>query len=311
MATIPDSELKLLSRTSVSSFVFEKAVGNGLLKHIPKDATDGHELKVAYVDASALGTHAGVETEGGALISTVPTISSRTFPIKRVSALLETNTVSQASFSNANDAVETQIEIKRRAVRSLVADKLFYGDSATAGEFDGLQKLATSYGNEIAASQDAPDGGAVMAGELERLRGTLRVDDDAEVVFVMNRRAMQHLTGGAYQNNIDWQESDRFGFAPRFGDIWTIFDDAIKLTETHGTGTNLTSIYAVSFKPGDGVALIYPESDGSEPTTRELGPAPDATAGKDRRIIGTEVGLAVYNAGAVARMQGVNWQICV
>lgn len=308
MAAISRTLLKDFAQTAVAELVLDKAPQNDFQRILPFVPVDGYELKLAGVEAGGtLASFAGIETEGGTLASAVPTLTNRTFPMARIAAVLEVFTITQDKYSNANDILQTLLDLKSRAVRDLFCEKYYTGDSATTGEFDGVNKLATSCSQEIGANAGAADGGTVKKGELEKLRGMVQVArPGVEVVLVMHARAYQHLLAVNY-SDVEFVNHPILGLLPTLAGVPIVVDNYIATNETQGAGTNLTSIYCFALGRGVGVTGIVPLSVvGGE--IRVRGPVTSETAGKMTYHVSWDVGIAVWNKGGFARMKGVAWQ---
>jgi len=308
MAAISQSVLKDLAQTAVAELVLDKAPTNDFQRILPFVPIDGYELKLATVDASTtLAGHAGVETEGGSLTASVPSLGSRTHVLSRLSAILEVFTITQDKYNNVTDILQTLIDLKVRAVRDLFCAKFYSADSTVSGEFDGINKLATTFTQFFAANNNSADGGTVKKGELEKLRAVVQVSKPgAEIVFVMHARAYQHLLAVNY-SDVEFVNHPVLGLLPTLAGVPIVIDNYIPTNESLGSGTNLTSIYCLALGRGVGVTGIVPAGAvGGE--IRVRGPVTNETTGKMSYHVSWDVGIAAWNKGALARMTGVAWQ---
>jgi len=307
VAAVSESTIQNLSTSAVARFVYDKDPENQLIRILPFFPIDGHELKLATVSAgSSLSAYAGIETEGGSLVSTVPSISNRTHVLSRISAILEVYTITQDKYNNANDVLEQLVDLKRRAVKAAFCTKLYTGDSATTGEFDGLNDLASTHSQEIGADGGAADGGTVAKGELELLRATVNVaEPGTEVVFVMHTKTYKHLLTTSY-SDVEFVSHPVLGMVPSLAGTPIVFDNYISLTETRGASNDTTSIYCLALGRA-GVSGIYPSSV-RDAEIRVRGPITSQTTGLMTYHVSWDVGIGLWNAGGFARMYGVKYQ---
>ena len=187
MSAVTEADIALLSRNDVAEVVIDKAPTNQLFRILPFVPVEGHELRLAGIDATmSLSSLAAIETEGSTLDATAPILTSRTYTLSRISGILEVNTITQDKYSDKSDILQTLVDLKARGVRDRFCELLYAGDQTTSGEFDGLKELASDYGQNVSAN--AGGGGTVETGELELLRSKVQVDQPtAEIFFVMQK----------------------------------------------------------------------------------------------------------------------------
>jgi hypothetical protein len=307
MSAVTESQIQFLSQKAISQLVLDRAPRNEFARILPFVPIEGYELQIGGIDAAgSLASYAQVETEGSSIVTTVPTITSRTFKLARLSSILEVYTITQDKYDNVSSILQTLTEIKVRAVKDLFHTKLYTGDAATAGEFDGLVKLADSYSQVFGADNGNVNGGTVKKGELEKLRASVQDSTPgAEVVFVMNARAYQHLLAVNY-SDVEFINHPVLGMIPALAGVPVVIDNFISTAETLGSGSNLTSIYCVCLGK-NGVSGLVPSGKGNR-EIRVRGPITSATAGVMTYQISWDVGIAAWNKAGFARMRGVAWQ---
>jgi len=303
MAAVPETQIQLLSRQEVAEVVLDKALTNQLFRILPFVPIEGYELKLAGVDASiSLEGLADVETEGGSLNSTAPTLVSRTFLLSRLSAVLEVNTITQDKYSDKSNVLQTLIDLKSRGIRDLFCRLLYAGDVANAGEFDGLKNHCSVYSQLMSASGGA--GGTVDRGELEQLRSMVQVDQPAaEVYLVMHAKAYKHLLTVNY-SDVEFVAHPVLGTLPSLGGIPILIDNFISTSE--GAGSDETTIYCIALGRGVGLTGITPASLHGE-EIRVRGPITSDSAGVMSYQISWDVGIAVWNKGGIAAMSAVKY----
>jgi len=301
MTAVLEANIQFLSRSDVAEVVIDKAPTNQLFRVLPFVPIDGHELRLAGIDASnSLSFLATIETEGSTLNAAAPVLASRTYSLSRIAGILEINTITQDKYSEKNNVLQTLVDLKARGVRDRFCELLYAGDATTSGEFDGLQVLARDYGQMLTA--DNGSGGTVRPGELELLRSMVQVDQPtAEIYFVMHAIAYKHLLTVSY-SDIEFVMHPVLGSIPALAGVPILIDNFIATDE--GVGTDETTIYCVALGRGVGISGITPSGTGGQ-EIRVRGPITSATEGKMTYHVSWDVGIAAWNKGGVASLEKV------
>ena len=307
MSSITTTQAAGLSIASVPGrYYLDKRPTDQLYDILPFIPIEGHELVLNVVDASGstlpgLADYADAEAAGAAIGSVMPTISTRTFALKRISAEMPIDSVIPGKYGSHRDIVSGLLNLKIEAVKDHCRALLIRGDSGTnAEEFDGLAKIASDNSQEIIANSGA--GGTVAAGELEELLTLLnpRPAND-NVYYVMHAKAYEHLTRNNY-TDFELIEHEMLGALPAFAGVPVLINNYIPTNEDP-TSTG-TSIYAVTLGEDVGLCGIYPSAvSGGE--IQVAGPVVKESTDTMWYHVSWDVGLAVYNKGAVARLKQV------
>ena len=306
MTSITTSAAQSFSSASVpGQFLREGDPTDQFWELLPFHAIDGYELKLSTIDASVdgLAANAGAVAAGGSLNATFPTIVERSVPLARVAAQLDVDNIIPGIYGSRDDILDALIELKRQAVRDQIRKLCIVGDTANAGEFDGLQQLV---GTTIGAAGNAADGGTVLPGEMEQLVAAINPRFlYADVYFVMHASAFMHLLKHSY-SYVEYTGHPALGSLPAIAGTPILVCNMIPTDETKGTGTNLTSIYAVVLGRDVGLCGIYPVADEEDPIRVE-GPTPADGTDSSHATVSMDVALAQYNLQSAARMDGVDW----
>jgi len=279
---------------------------------LPFIPIEGHELIVNVIDASeangpGLSTLADAEAAGAAISGTMPTITTRSFPLKRISAEMPVDSIIPTKYGSHRDILAGLINIKVEAVRDHCKFLLVRGDSSVnAEEFDGLVRLAAVYSQQTGAASDAANGGTVAAGEVELILTMLNPRPSSENCYlVMHAKAYKHLVKNSY-TDVEYITHQILGQLPAIAGIPILIDNFIPLNETRGTSNDTTSIYAVMLGEDLGLCGLYPAAvKGTEIQVR----GPVVKEGTDTMWyhVSWDVSLGCYNKGAIARLYGVKF----
>ncbi|MDI3340853.1 MAG: phage major capsid protein [Sphaerobacter sp.] len=201
----------------------------------------------------------------------------------------------QQTYADPNDLEALVIESRAKAVAHLFSDTFFNGDAAANPKaFDGLARLVPPAQTIITGS----DGGPLTLDLMDELIDLVRPGrPDALLMHKRTRRQLSQLRRSS--GNLLEADVDAFGRRALFYDgIPLIVDDFVRVDETLGSGTGLSSIYAVKFGPA-GVMGI--ENGGIQLETVGELETKDAT----RHRIKWYAGLALFSELGVARLQGI------
>jgi len=123
--------------------------------------------------------------------------------------------------------------------------------------------------------------------------------------LAMNAKAYMHLLKNNYTET-EYFNHPVLGTVPAIAGVPIVLDNFIALDETKGTSNTTTSIYAVMVGQDKGLCGIYAAADEGQPIQVR---GPVVKEGDDTQWyhVSWNVGLALYNQCAVARMYGVEW----
>jgi hypothetical protein len=205
-----------------------------------------------------------------------------------------------STMSDANPQLAIQLAAKAKALGRKLRRTLINGDSGVnAKEFDGLRKLVPAEQTLIAGT----DGGAVSLSALDELLDAVKLGADALMMRQGTWRAIRALmraTGGITPEMIMIENFGRP--VPGYNGVPVIINDFITADETQGTGTDLTSIYAVRFNETDGFHGIYGGPNAGI-VVEDIGTIQNKDAVRWR--VKWYVGTALKATHSVARLRGV------
>ncbi len=203
----------------------------------------------------------------------------------------------KATRSNVQDMEAAVIQLKAKAVRDKFEDTFINGDtSSDANAFDGVNKLAVS-GQTVSMGTN---GATLTLDKLDELVD--RVKGGKPHLLLMSRRSRRKLGALSRATGSGLLVTDRnaFGMMAQFYDGIPIgVNDYISDTQTVGSSTDCSAVYAVQLGEGGLVGLTSPgglqgERGGSLETK-------DAS----RTRVKWYVSLALFNALKVAKLTGV------
>jgi len=144
----------------------------------------------------------------------------------------------------------------------------------------------------------------VAKGEIEAIVSALNPRVSSENTYlVMHSDAYKHLVKNNY-TDVEYVEHDLLGTLPSIIGVPILIDNHISTTETQGSSTDCTSIYAVMIGEDNGVCGIYPGThQGQEIQVR--GPIVKEATDTMWFHVSWDVGFAVFNSGGIYRLKGV------
>lgn len=203
----------------------------------------------------------------------------------------------QNTYADTNDIEAEVIANRAKAVAHGFSDSFFNGDSAVNSKsFDGLHKL-------IPAAQTikpGTNGGALTISMLDELIDQIK-PGKPDMLFMSkrSRRKLKDLrrnSGTVLETGIN-----QFGQQIEFYDgIPLVVDDFIKDDRTLGTGSNLSTIYAVRFGQGTGVMGL----EHGEVSVERIGELESKDATRTR--IKWYCGLALFSTLGAAKLEGIS-----
>lgn len=224
---------------------------------------------------------------------------------------------------NVNDQKATQTALKVKAATYKFQDTLINGDIAVdANSFDGLKKRLVGGQVITTATNGLPIIGAdsnarhTFLDTIDALLAAVPGLDGSNGGLYMNDLVKAKLLGSARRETLSTTTRDDFGKTiERYRDI-PILDIGTKAdgtrilpqTETVGTSTDCSSIYAVKFGSDEAeraITVLY-NGPSSVFDVRDLGEL-QAKPSERVRIEGF-LGLAAFGGKAAARLQGVRAQ---
>jgi hypothetical protein len=264
-----------------------------VLQVMPFETIHGNSLKYNMEVSPGTAAFYAVNatwTEGAA------TFATRTTNLAILGGDVDVDNFLSRTMSDQNDQRATQIAMKAKAVRRAFETGFVTGDSATdPNSFDGLRKL-------IPASQtlDAgANGAALTLAMLDQLIDLVR--GGKPDLLLLSRRSRRKLKSLLQASAHYVETGDQFGRRVMYYDgIPVIHSDFVPDDEALGSGSNLSSIYALGFGFGDALGGL--QNGGVEVV--DVGQLESKDAVRTR--IRWYCGLALFRDNACARLRGVN-----
>lgn len=298
MASITLAEASKLGLNDLASGVIENIVTvNQMYQFLPFDEIYGNAL--AYNRENVLGDAQALALGGTITAKAAPTFTQVTTALTTLvgDAEIDGRLIAQGVGSNAgNDMIAAQIASKSKSVSRLYQNLMIGGDSAVAGQFDGLKKLVSA-GQKVA-------GGALSFEKLDELLHKVKSKDgqvDALVMCERDIRALRVLKralGGASDSDrvmVNGISMEAYAGVPVLRNDWIV-----------PAGSPLASdVYAINFDEGgrnNGVAGLV-DQFGSAIGVENVG----AMETKDQYIYRVKfyAGLAVFSDLGIAMIEGV------
>lgn len=298
MASITLAEASKLGLNDLAAGVIENIVTvNQMYQFLPFDEIYGNAL--AYNRENVLGDAQALALGGTITAKAAPTFTQVTTALTTLvgDAEIDGRLIAQGVGSNAgNDMIAAQIASKSKSVSRLYQSLMIGGDSAVAGQFDGLKKLVSA-GQKVA-------GGALSFEKLDELLHKVKSKDgqvDALVMCERDIRALRVLKralGGASDSDrvmVNGISMEAYAGVPVLRNDWIV-----------PAGSPLASdVYAINFDEGgrnNGVAGLV-DQFGSAIGVENVG----AMETKDQYIYRVKfyAGLAVFSDLGIAMIEGV------
>jgi HK97 family phage major capsid protein len=224
-----------------------------------------------------------------------PTFTQVTVPLRILGGDADVDNFLQQTYADPNDLEAVVLESRAKAVAHRFTEYFYVGDTASDPKgFDGLRKLVPA-GQTISMGTN---GGSLTLEKMDELIDLVKPGKpDALLMSKRTRRKLSALRRAS--GNLLETDVDQFGRRALYYDgIPILVDDFVPDNETLGTGTNLSSVYAVKFGAGGVMGL---ENGGIQVVrVGEL-----QTKDASRWRVKWYVSLAVFAELGVARLQGI------
>jgi HK97 family phage major capsid protein len=232
----------------------------------------------------------GTWTEGTA------TFTEKTASLAILGGDADVDNFIQRTRSDVNDQRAIQTALKAKDVARKFEDTFIVGDTASdANAFDGLRKLVPS----AQKINPGTNGGSLTLPLVDQLIDLVKGGKpDMLLMSKRTRRKLKQLLV-AQDHYVERGETSFGRQVMHYDGIPVEVSDWIPDTETLGTGTALSSIYAVRFSEADG--LVGLQNGGLEVVDIGQLESKDGT----RVRIRWYVGLALLRDSAVARLEGL------
>lgn len=295
------SEAAKLSNDMVQRGVIETLVKESpILGRLPFLSVEGNSYR--YNQEAALG-FAEWHAIGDTWTESSSAFSAKTANLTILGGDVDIDNFIQQTRSDVNDQRAIQVSKKAKAVAQEFETQVISGDG-TANRIEGLAKWYSTN----AGVRTAPDSQVMLAGENGGDLSTQLMDELIDRVFpgkpdalIMPRRTRRKLKQVLAESSHYLEVGgDEFGRQVMMYDgIPVLVSDYIPENETQGSGTGLSSIYAVTFGAGEALCGLQNGAISVENLGRLE--TKDAT----RVRIKWYVGLACFNMNRCARLAGI------
>ena len=295
-----------LQQGVIETFIYESFV----LDRIPLLDIEGNAY--AYNEELTLPGAAFRAVNAGYTEST-GTVNQKTETLSILGGDADVDTFIQQTRSDLNDQRQIQTTMKVKAAVITYQDAFINGDNgANPEEFDGLFQRLTG-GQVITAGTNGAN--IIGADDAERNVFMDKLDETIDAVegnvdvLYMAKNARTKLRASARRLQYWERDRDEFGRVVEFynGIPMAVLDDdlagtaILPFTETTGSSSVTSSIYAVHFSPNESEAGVTALNNGGI-SVRDLGEIDASPVFRTR--VEFFCGLAVFGLGA-ARLEGV------
>jgi hypothetical protein len=307
MASVTLAESAKLAQDELVAGVIENVITvNEMFEAIPFDGINGNAL--AYNRENVLGD---VQTAGvGTTITAkaAATFTQVTSVLTTIIGDAEVNGLIQATrSSDGNDQTAVQVASKAKSAGRKYQDQMINGDG-TGSNMTGMFGLVAA-GQTITANNGAANGAPLSFEDLDALID-LVTDKDGQVDYLMmnGRTRRKYLSllrglGGTSPADVYTMASGRT--VPAYRNIPIFRNDWIPITQTQGTSSNASSVFAGTFDDGSrshGIAgLTAEEAAGLK--VKYVGEKEDADESITRVV--WYCGLALFSEKGLAVLKGV------
>jgi hypothetical protein len=281
--------LDMLQRGVIETIIEESPV----LQVLPFLTVEGNSFK--YNQEATLGG-ASFFAVNATWTEATSTFTQKTSNLAILGGDADVDNFIQRTRSNVNDQRATQTQLKAKSVARKFEETFVSGDTgADANAFDGLKVLATA-GQTISPGAN---GGALTLPLVDELVDKIKGGKpDLLLMSKRTRRKFKSLLV-ASQHYVE-SGATQFGRQIMFYDgIPVEASDWVPDSETQGSGTNLSSMYALHLSEADG--LVGLQSGGIEAV--DVGQLESKDAVRVR--IRWYVALALLRESALARISGL------
>ncbi len=266
---------------------------SNVLNYLPFMNVTG--TSVTYNRESSMPAAAFYEP-GDTWTEATPTFNQHTARLAILGGDADVDNFLQATYADANDIEAEVVANRAKAVAHAFSDSFFNGNTGmNPKSFDGLHTL-------IPASQTleaGTDGAALTLDMMDELIDQVR-PGKPELLFMSKRtrrklKDLRRTSGAVLETSVN-----QFGQQVEMYDgIPIVIDDFIREDLTIGSGTNLSTVYAVKFGQGAGMLGL----EHGDITVERVGELESKDATRTR--IKWYCGLGLFNELGAAKLEGV------
>ncbi len=307
MASVTLAESAKLAQDELVAGVIENVITvNEMYELLPFDGIDGNAL--AYNRENVLGDVQMAGVGSTITAKNAATFTQVTSTLTTIIGDAEVNGLIQATRSgDGNDQKAVQVASKAKSCGRKYQDQMINGDG-TGNNMSGMFGLVAA-GQTITANNGAANGAALSFEDLDALID-LVTDKDGQVDYLMmhsrTRRkylALLRSLGGTSPGDIYTMASGRE--VPAYRGIPIFRNDWIPITQTQGSASNSTSVFAGTFDDGSrthGIAGLTAEQFAGM-KVKDVGEKEDADESITRVV--WYCGLALFSEKGLAVLKGV------
>jgi hypothetical protein len=290
--TLPQAAM--LSQDMLFRGVIETVLDESpILNFLPFETVEGNAFKYTQEVTPGSASFYAINdtwTEGTA------TLQQRTTTLSILGGDADVDNFLQRTMSDQVDQRATQIRLKAKAVARKFEDTFIVGDtSSDPNAFEGIRRLIPSAQTLDAAANGAALTLALLDQMLDLVRG------GKPDLLLMSRRTRRKLKALLQASTHYVESGESFGRQVMMYDgIPVYISDYVPDTETLGSGSSLSSIFALKF--GWGEALAGVQNGGMEAV--DVGQLETKDAVRTR--IRWYTGLCLFRDNACARLRGIN-----
>jgi len=304
MPSVTLAESAKLSQNQLVAGIIENIITvNRMYEVLPFDGINGNAL--AYNRENVLGNVDVYDVGDTIAAKAAATFSQVTSTLTSIIGDAEVNGLIQVTRSEFNDQTAVQIGSKAKSAGRKYQDMLING-TGTGNQFNGLLNLVDSAQTVTAGT----NGAALSFAQIDEMMD-LVLDKDGQVDYLaMNARTIRSYNellrglGGASINEVVTLPSG--ATVPAYRGVPIFRNDYIPITQTQGTSTTCTTIFAGTLDDGSrtqGIAgLTASEASGIQVV--DVGESET----KDEHIwrIKWYSGLALFSLKGLAAVKGIN-----
>lgn len=308
--------MSLPSQTTVSNLTnqhvvptwFPKGLLDQFVRKIAFERVDRPGENFSWNRATALPTVATYAV-GGTLSANAMDTTKITGNFFRIGDMAEVDVFHERSASRIVPQLEVQVGAKKVGVIRALGLAILEGNGTA---FEGLKFHVTS-GQTIGAAANGANGGPPTLAEVHKLLYMVTASDGyvgggatclvaapKAVRFIIN--LLETASGGSAEYMFD---NELGGPVLRFNGI-PVYVGQNSTVETKGSGTNLTSIWALKLGGPTGVRVLHSSGESSQFGIEMVDVPLSNTVSKKGRFVGGHYSLFVPEEECIARLEGCN-----
>ena len=313
MASITQAQAKLFSRADPIHGIYESApIADEFIDLLSWVRMTGHEFDEILATFPSFGSASWIAA--GGLTTDSPTfpvpIIPNLYDLRRVyvDVLIDTFCENIYTSPTDTDIVQMELDAKLKNVRYAIGNALVNGTGLPAPNDPphGLITLVDP-SQVVGAGNDAPNGGALLLTDVDRLLAKITANNGKADLLVMNLPVRQKWIAAHYSNGtkpiveVDPATGRKVYY---HGNVRVAVSDHIPNNETKGTGTNLSSMYAMVLGYQKGICGGY--KPGASGQMFEIERTLVETTDTHRYRVSAQVVFGRFGTTTLARLDGIS-----